>query len=157
MKRSSTPIESFGPEVLNALIEGSKRRLEVSLPYRQCLALRQRMHKLRALMARERHPLHRAVSRTRIQIVWGKKAGFPSDVPENVSSKNVAQPKDLGTPAKLILAPHDSEYQEALIKAGISVEQLTHDPLRESLSNSEDTTNPLDRLLDDYSEDEKKP
>ena len=30
-KRSKTPIESFGPKLFNALIEGSKRKIECPL------------------------------------------------------------------------------------------------------------------------------
>ena len=43
-------ISSFGPEIMAALLQGSKRRVDLKLPYRTAIQFRRRVHELRSRM-----------------------------------------------------------------------------------------------------------
>ena|SRR5258706_9934156 len=121
--KTPTPIESFGPELLNALIEGSKREIRIPTTYKAAVKFRQRCHQLRTRMREDKHPMYSTAARTRITILYGKAAGL-TPVDELQNSKKVKYPKDPGVPALLVIAPHDSEFTKALEDAGIGVKPL---------------------------------
>lgn len=140
MARSPTPVESFGPELLAALIAGSKSKFEIALPYSTAVKFRQRIYQLRFAMRMANHPQSSMVSRTRIQITWPEGTETKSNI------KKVHWPKDPETPCKLIISPYDSEFADALGKAGIKTVELQGDPLLDG-----SVTNPA---LKDYGVDQ---
>lgn len=124
MTRPAKPIDSFGPEIFQALVEGSKREITVDLPYRQAVAFRQRANQLRAEMRRQGHEMYKVVSGTTLRVVWGEEAGL-APVKQRKTSKNVSFPESKNAPAKLIISPADKQFGEALRKAGVSLEPLS--------------------------------
>jgi len=152
MSRQKPPIQSFGNELLTALTEGGRRKIELSLSYRDAVSLRARLYKLRNLMVSDKHPLAEIVAKARIQILWGPRIGLPP-VDELVSSKNVSRPRDPGTECRLIISPHDSEFAEALRKAGVQVPDLHNDPLTRERESSRSR---IDSILDNYDPEAEK-
>lgn len=123
MTRAPKPIESFGPELLRTLTEGAKRKVEIELPYNEASRLRQRLNQLRYEMRRQDHTLFPVVSQATITITW------PPDTAVNTSVRNVPSPKDKTTLCKVIVSPSDSEFAEALSKAGVTVPELPSETL----------------------------
>lgn len=118
-----TPVASFGNELFSLLIEASRRRVEVPFPtWSLGVRCQQRIHMLRASMQREEHEKYLIVSKVRTSLLWGLKAGLPEAPSRRI--KNTIIPVDKLTPAKLILQPQDSEFNEIIRKAGIKVEPL---------------------------------
>lgn len=128
--RTRTPkgVESFGPEVFEALIEGSKREIILELPYKKAIAFRQRANSLRSAMRAAGHEKYKIVAQTTLRILWGKEAGY-DETPEKRSSQNVRFPVSKLIPAKLIISPADNEFGEALRKAGVTIKPLDSDPI----------------------------
>lgn len=126
--RTPKPVESFGPELFQALIEGSKKEIVLELPYRKAVHFRQRINSLRSAMQRQNHVMYTAVSQATVHVLWGEDAGFNA-VPETKSSTNVRFPVNKNTPAKLTITPADSELAAALKKAGVEVRPLSPDPV----------------------------
>lgn len=127
-KRSHLPVISFGPELFEALIKGSKERVEIGpMPYRVALKLQYRINHLRAAMQTETHEHATLVLRARTSIVW------PEDTPVSVSRNRVKTPIDRNTPCTVIIEPHDSEFGTLLKAAGIApnLTELSSDPLDE--------------------------
>jgi hypothetical protein len=143
--RASKPVESFGPEVLQALIEGSKREIVLELPYRKAAFFRQRVNALRAEMRKQNHQLYPVVSQATIRVIWGEEAGFPP-TQERRSSTNVRFPADKNTKVKLIIAPADSEFAEALKRAGVEVKPFSPD-LVSNTEKSDGVTSILETYL----------
>lgn len=145
--RSPNPVSSFGPELLNALIEGSKRRLEVKdVTYREAVKFRQRCHQLRHRMRIEGHQLAEIVAKTRLSIVWDKA------IVETLytSKKRVGYPKDPEAKVTLVIEPHDSEFRDALAAAGITIRPITDDGIVPSEASGSDTPAPsIEKLLGD--------
>jgi hypothetical protein len=136
--RSPKPVESFGPEVLQALIEGSKREIILELPFRKAVFFRQRINALRAEMRRQDHKLYPVVSQATVRILWGEDAGYDK-VSEHKSSTGVRHPVNRDAPVKLKITPADAEFGEALKKAGVEVKTLNTDvPITESDETVED-------------------
>lgn len=133
--RARTPrgVESFGPEVFEALIEGSKREIVLELPYKKAVAFRQRANSLRAAMREAGHEKYKIVAQTTLRIVWGRDAGY-DETAEKRSSQNVRFPVSKLVPAKLIISPADNEFGEALRKAGVTIKPLGADPIVETTS-----------------------
>lgn len=154
MSPRKPPIQSYGNELLAALTEGGRRKIELELPYRDAIALRARLYKLRHLMLTEHHPLADIVARARIQVRWGPSIG-DAPVPETHNSKNVPRPSNPNTHSRLIISPHDSEFAEPLRKAGVQVrDDLQTDPL----TQDPEARSRFDSILDDFVPDaEKKP
>lgn len=125
-KRSHLPVISFGPELFEALIRGSKERVEIGpMPYRVALKLQYRINHLRAAMQTETHEHATLVLRARTSITWS------SDTPISVSRNRVRVPIDRNAPCVVIVEPHDSEFGDLLRNAGIAPEvvELSSDPL----------------------------
>lgn len=127
--RPSSPIDSFGPEILATLLKGAREEIRIPTTYRRGVALRQRLYQLRTAMQKQNHELRSVVARVKVILEWGKRAGLP-EVEEVFNSKKVARPRDSEVPAILIVRPHDSEFTKALTDAGVQVNEA-EDPLRE--------------------------
>jgi len=124
-------VESFGPELMTALLEGSKARFVIpGLSYRNCVKFRQRIYQLRKAMIDAKHEAVTSVARTRIQIVW------PQDTPTHKSRKGLKWPTDRSTICDLIISPHDSEFADALKRAGIKSPDLIDDVLETPKTSS---------------------
>jgi hypothetical protein len=116
--RPPKPIESFGPEIFQALIEGAKRKVEFDLPYRKAVHFRQRVNQLRNQMRLQKHEHYAMASQARITITW------PDDTPCNKSANGIRSPKDINTPVHVTIAPADAEFAGILEKAGVKVPEL---------------------------------
>lgn len=141
--RAPKSIESFGPEIFEALIEGSKREIVLELPYKKAVAFRQRANALRAAMREAGHEKAKIVAQTTLKIVWGKEAGFEETL-EKRNTQNVRFPISKTTPAKLIICPADAEFGDALRKAGVELRPLSAKP-----ETSDPSTPPEDDFGDD--------
>lgn len=146
--RMPKPVSSFGPEILQALIEGSKREIVLPLPYRKAVFFRQRVNALRAEMRRQNHELLGVVSQTTVRILWGEDAGLPP-VPEKKSSTNVRHPTDKNVKVHLIISPADKEFSEALKAAGVEVKPIAPDTVPNTGS-----TEPVEDILANYLKEE---
>ena len=114
MPRPVPRVESFGPGIMAALLEGAKTGLSLDLPYRKAVQFRQRLYQLRAAMRAEGHSEYKLVSRVRVTITWDPATNTV------VSSKNVPIPRDRQTLVRVDVAPLDSEFDDALLRAGIN-------------------------------------
>lgn len=148
--RTPTPIESFGPELFNALIQGSKQRFEISsIPYRDAVKFRHRCHQLRHRMRLDQHPLATVAAKTRISIEWDT-----NEVETLYNRRRVPYPKSPDSKVSLIIEPHDSEFRNALKAAGLDVDHRI-DPEAGMEAPAIDTSNKegpppsLDKLLGD--------
>lgn len=155
MSRSPTPIESFGPEILAALIAGATKEVRVKTTYGKAVKFRQRAHQLRNIMREESHPKYTAVARTRIQILYGKAAGF-AQVEESQNTKKVRYPKDPNVDAFLIISPQDSEFTTALKDAGVEVKIPSDEELLPPTTSDETPPQAEDVLQNFLNQDVKK-
>lgn len=110
------PIESFGPELFNTLIEGSKRKIEVETTYTIAVKFRLRIHQLRNRMREESHPLYRVAAKTKLSIQWDEIA-----VNTVRGRRGLKYPSDRRSLVKLIIEPHDNEFSELLKAQGVDV------------------------------------
>lgn len=113
-KRSKTPrpVESFGPEILAALLKGATDGISVSMPYRTAVRFRLRIHQLREAMRKSAHEKYELCSRVRVSVKW----------PEETEVTRLGRhfvPSDRSTPCLVLLQPNDTEFAEALRGAGI--------------------------------------
>lgn len=121
-------LESFGPELMAALIAGSRKEVRIKMEvvggWRKAWHLRQRLNSLRVVMRKGSHPQYRLVSKAKIKIIFGEEAGYPKvDV---IKKSTVYYPKDRNVFAQLIISPHDEEYGGFLRQAGITTEDIAH-------------------------------
>jgi hypothetical protein len=115
--RPPNPIESFGSELFNALVQGSKQSFVIpNIRYREAVKFRLRCHQLRNRMRIDNHPLATVVAKTRISIEWDH-----SKIETLYNKKRVPYPKSADSPVTLVIEPHDSEFSAALKAAGIDV------------------------------------
>lgn len=121
MTKPQETLTSYSPEIFQALIEGAKRKIELNLPYNQAAYFRHRAHRLRHQMRLQNHEHAATVAQAKITITW------PPTTPIRRTKRNVAFPVDISTPCTLTIAPADSEFTEALAKAGVTVTPLTPD------------------------------
>lgn len=115
MSRAPKAVESFGPEIMAALVQGATKRIVLQVPYRKAVHFRQRANALRAAMRNTNHTMYSAISQTTITITW------PPSTVEEKSSRGVRRPKDPNTPCTLTIAPADSEFTDALTSAGVTI------------------------------------
>lgn len=124
--RSKTPVSSFGPELLAALIKGAAEPLELQCPNSAIATkLVQRLYTLRKRMREENHPQSALVQRAKVS---NQKGG-----------------RHLAT---IFIRPHDYEYRDIFSNAGIAVEQvrsnllssLTDEPVTDLSKNPLDTS-----------------
>jgi len=109
------PLTTFGPEILQTLIEGSRREIIIELSYKDAVVLRQRMHQLRARMREDKHQLANIVSGAKVTIRWGP------EVATSKSRKNISFPTSSESLVELVIRPQDSTFRKALEKAGIKI------------------------------------
>lgn len=122
-KPRTYPLVSFGPEIFNALVEGSRREITISLPtYRLAIHFQQRIHMLRKALRESRHELSAVVQRARTSVVWGERAGQKA-VEETSNSRGVRRPVDPETPCKVIIRPQDAQFAAAIKAAGVHVDE----------------------------------
>lgn len=113
------PVSSFGPELMELLIQGSQRRVEIPCEnMKQMKHLQMRIHTLRGAMARERHPQYALATRARTSCTWDHEK-FPGRFPKNATN------------CVLVIAPNDSQFSDILAKAGITPSQGAKDVLED--------------------------
>lgn len=118
------PIASFGPELFNALVTGSRRKIEIELQtFRQGVKFQQRIQMLRKAMREENHPLSTVVTRARCSLIYGEAAGYPK-CEETTTQRGNKFPVDRNVRCKIVIAPQDSEFREAVLGAGITESDL---------------------------------
>lgn len=106
-------VESFGPELMAALLQGAAGKFEVSMPYRKAIKLRQRIYQLRLAMKQANHDKHKLVARTRVTIEW------PEDTKVTRTQQGVSYPNDRGVMCRVLVQPADSEFKELFEQAGV--------------------------------------
>lgn len=144
MKKRSYPIESFGPEIMQALLKGAREEIFIELPsYRSGVYFLSRIHHLRKRMQEESHEAYGVVSKARCTLLWGERAGYEK-VEEVTNSQNSPRPKSKDVPVKIRIAPHDAEFAAALKKAGVEVLK------EEAAPTTAPSTSGLTSILDDY-------
>jgi hypothetical protein len=132
-------LTSFGPEILQALIEGSRREVVVELSYADAVVMRKRMHTLRARMREDKHPLLNIVTAAKVTIRWGE------EVATSKSRKNVHYPTDNNAIVELVIRPQDSTFRSALERAGIKV-----DAPETVTALEDDLTHTVDDILEEF-------
>ena len=144
--QNKMPIESFGAELFNALIEGSKRTISLQTTYRNAIVLRLRVHRLRHRMQEENHPLYPIAAKTKISISW------PPNTEVITTSKHIKYPKSSSAPVTLTFAPHNSEFANLLKAAGVNITPIDHQSFDETIPNTQNTERPptLEDLLKDF-------
>lgn len=130
------PVDSFGPEIFNALVEGTHRKVSIKLTYRDAIKLRTRIHRLRAQMGEQNHQLYGLVMKAELKIE------IPSGTPTKLSYRNVRSPQDPSAEVTLVILPRDSDFKEAILAAGVQVPTLTDD-----LSDTTPVETDLESLL----------
>jgi hypothetical protein len=100
--RSKTPVSSFGPELLAALVKGGASPLElVCIDSKVATKLVQRLYTLRKRMREENHP--------------------QADLAQRAKVSNQKGGKRLNV---ITISPHDWEFKDILAKAGIQTAEL---------------------------------
>lgn len=123
------PIESFGPEILAALIKGSKETVTIPFPsYRHAYHFTMRLSQLRSQMALQKHPLSSVVMRTKFSLDWGQ---HQTEAGTRYNHRRAAIPVDRNIATTVILSPRDSEFTSALKRAGITEGELGRDILED--------------------------
>lgn len=114
------PIESFGPELMAALVAGGQRRVEIPFENKKmAVRFQMRIHMLRNRLREADHPNWKIAARARTSLRW-----------RDMVKPEWAGDKEGNKGAVLVIYPHDSDFTDALAKAGITREKiLEHDPL----------------------------
>lgn len=106
-RKTHSPVASFGPELLAALIKGGQEEVRVEFSsHREAFVLRQRLYGLRKALDAENHPL-RAEAR---------RATIPN--PQEISEGKWV----------LTIRPVDAGFSSALRNAGVSADSLPKPP-----------------------------
>jgi hypothetical protein len=121
-KRSSRPVESFGPKLMAALLIGATKGLSFKTTYAKAVRFRQRAYQLRAAMREAKHEKYSLVARIRISITW------PMDT-DLVPSGRHSIPDDRQSPVTLSISPNDSEFDDLLDGAGVSLPDISIDDM----------------------------
>lgn len=140
--KTKYPIASFGPELMALLIKGSQEKVVLTFEgehgRRKAKHLQLRIQTLRARMREERHPDYRITMRAKVSVMWGERAvkeNAPVDWKED----------EMGyRGALLVVRPHDSEFSDAIAKAGVNVPPPTFTPPSSKRTNTGDF---LDEIL----------
>lgn len=111
MTMTKQPASSFGPELLALLKSGAESRVEIPFAKgKDAIRLRHRIHQLRAAMRRDKHPDWEQVYRTQVLLEGPHiKPGVP----------------DPNQPQVLVVSPRDSEFNEAIQRAGVKILEPT--------------------------------
>lgn len=108
MPKHHPSVDSFGPQIMQLLLLGAQKQSEFTLPWRQAIALSQRLNSLRAAMRRAEHPMYPAVSRVRLTIVDHPD---PKQKPRGGRDTNVT----------VRLGPADTQYDNVLAQIAAPV------------------------------------
>jgi hypothetical protein len=140
------PIESFGRDLMAALLEGAKRPVHLQLPYKKAVHFTQRVNFMRREMERQKHPEYPAASQAKLTISW------PEGTEVQRSSRGVASPVNKQVECTVTIAPADSEFGDAIRKAGVQVKDLSSDPLAETPAEGKvnESPDPFDDILASY-------
>lgn len=113
-KTSRYPVSSFGPELLQVLIEGAQRPVEIPFPDQRTMKhFQMRIHMLRGAMQREAHPQFALATRARTSRSWNREKGKDAE-------------------CVLTVRPNDSQFTDILDRAGIKTSPHTRDLLTET-------------------------
>ena len=118
MSRSKPPVDSFGPELMEALLKGALNSYWVELPYSVAVKLRQRLYQLRLAMMEHRHEKYTLVSRVQVSIEI-KSTG------QRIGGRVQALGEE---PCLVEIGPSDTRFVEALKLAGVEPRGLD-DPI----------------------------
>ena len=147
--KTKYPIESFGPELMRALVEGGKRRLVIPFAgaggggKRLAHTFQRRIHTLRQRMREEKHKDYEIAMRAKVSLFVGNKAveeGGPQEWKEDEQGKRGAL---------IVIAPQDAEFEGVLSAVGIHFDKVTQPIAQEPKAESPP--------LDDSFLDELKP
>lgn len=110
-RRTKYPLESFGPELIEAMKKAALGVVRVRFASkRKAHVFQQRIHMLRGRMERANHPDFKLVAKVRTSLLYGTKAD-PS-WPDRGS-------RDMEQPAIVELKPYDIEFISELREAGV--------------------------------------
>lgn len=131
-KNSRSPVSSFGPELMEALIRASRDRVEIPFPDMNTMRhFQMRIHMLRGAMQRERHPSYSLVTRVHTSCQW--------DFSKH--PKGAKYPRD-ATDCVLLMYPKDSQFKDILKNVGIVPGEAAQDIL-ESEALPDTPANPI--------------
>lgn len=112
--KTPRPVESFGPELLAALLKGATEGLEFTTSYATAVRFRLRTHQLRESMRKSGHEQYNLIARVRVSVRW------PDETPvSKLGRHNV--PNDRNTQVIVSLSPNDSEFGDMLRGAGVEM------------------------------------
>lgn len=119
--RNKYPIESFGPELMTALVKGGKEGLELRFETKTLAhRFQQRVHMLRQRMREESHPDYTVASRAVVSLLWGPKSEVKEWDEDHMGKKG----------ALIRIRPRDSEFGQVLKNAGVTEQEINErDPL----------------------------
>lgn len=153
--KTKYPIESFGPELMAALLKGGRE--PVLIPFEGPLGkktahnFQRRIHTLRRRMREENHPQYMVATRARVSLFWGEKAAELD--PKRFES--LREDYDGKRGAVIVIRPHDTEFASILNKAGIEVDGVQIIPQLEETIPDTTPSPTLEDLLSDL--DKGKP
>jgi hypothetical protein len=117
--KTKYPIESFGPQLMQALIRGGREKVVIPFPgengdgKRKAHSFQRRIHTLRSRMRQEEHPDYMIATRAKVSIMWGEKAteyGHPEWKDDDQGQRG----------ALIVIRPQDSEFEDELAKMVVS-------------------------------------
>ena len=143
----SRPVESFGPELLAALLKGATEEFFVPMTWRQAIRFRQRVHSMRTVMRETGHPKFALCSKVSIGIE------LPPGT-QTVKSGRHSVPIDKGVQVQLRLYPNDSEFGPLRAAAGVQTEAEIEAATKTVLPNSNTPgLDPLDSMFGELKKD----
>jgi glycine cleavage system aminomethyltransferase T len=148
MTAPKQPIESFGPELLNTLIEGTRRRVVVPCTFGTATRLRLRLHQLRTRMRELNHPLYPIAAKCKVTIEWDE-----NKVPTHVGARGLKYPSSGKTAqVQLVVAPHDDDFAKILTTAGVDAKRdisglLTPQSAHQDSDSGQHNTSNLESLI----------
>ena len=115
-EKTKTPrlVESFGPELLAAILKGATAPFTLEMSYKFGVRFRQRIHQLREAMRVAKHEKYSLVARTRVSIEW-------PDGCQVIKTGRHVVPVDRNVKCKVTIQPNDTEFGDILIAAGIEL------------------------------------
>jgi hypothetical protein len=155
-KKTRYPIESFGPELMEALLKGGRERLIItfaggnSVGFKKAVRFQQRINMLRSRMREENHQQHPLAMRVKVSRAWGDKAvalGAPDIWKDDVDGR------DFG--CLVVLQPQDQEFAEELSHARSMPVEIDDAPASKEPSSDLHATASVDDLLSELDEHPK--
>lgn len=141
--KTKFPIESFGPQLMDALVGGGRGRVTILFEgkdgKRMAHNFQRRVHTLRSRMREENHRDYVIAARAKVSIYWGEKAAE-----QDPRCKLWVDDHNGHRGALIIIAPRDSEFEDVLRASGIGSA-----PTPVSTAHEHPPRDDLDELLDD--------